>query len=126
MRPAGPGTDDDELVELRHSRPSLRGERSVQHERSREHEDSAEDQIGGPDLAGEDHQHRNSAIASISTAVEHEEGDEQPEDDGLGGLLRRDDGLVADDGDDLLERVDRVGCPVGHGALPSVAVPSTW
>ena len=49
-------TDDDDVVHLRHSRPSLAGSQCPA-ERPDDHEDSTEDQVGEPDVAHEDHEH---------------------------------------------------------------------
>ena len=112
-----PRSDDDDLVNLRHSRPSL-ARAQCPTERSCDHEDSTEDQIGEPDIAADHDEHPEQRDREHEHRDEHEEGDEQAEDDGPRGLLGGHDGLVADEADGLIERIDRVGCPVRHRVLP--------
>src|SRR5262245_31516168 len=89
-------------------------------ERAGDDEDSAEDQVGGPDAGGDvDVDQPEEPDRHDRQGGEDEERRQEPEDDGPGDVLRRDDGPVADRRDDPLDVVDRVGRPVvAHDSSP--------
>src|SRR4029450_8160403 len=82
-------------------------------ERAGDDEDSAEDQVRRPDAGRNvDIDEPEEPDRDDRQGGQDEEPREQPEDDGPGDVLRRDDGPVADGRDDPLDGVDRGG---GHG-----------
>ena len=116
-QPGGAGTDDDDVADAQTFASSVCGSECPA-ERAGEHEDSPEDQVGEPRPRRRARRARgSSAIASMNTVTSTKNATRRPETTPRRRLLRRDDGLVADQHDGLLECIDGVGCPVGHGGL---------
>ena len=97
-QPGGTGADDDELVDVRHSLPWSAVSAVSSTNAPATTKIPPRIRYGGPDLAGEHDRARGTARSRASgRAVTTKNATSEPEDDGLGGLLRGHDRLVADE-----------------------------